>query len=146
MRSAAFAKGFVAAWGKSTQYFKDNSVLVGEVLKRLFTHKIPVSQLMGPVGIARAAGEVTEMRGWLPKFSLASQISMQLGILNLLPFPILDGGMILFLIIESVMRHEINLKIKERIYTAAFVIIVAFIVFTVFNDMSKLPLFQHLKP
>jgi regulator of sigma E protease len=137
---------FVAAWGKSAGFFHNNSLLVGEVLQRLFSHRLSVSQLMGPVGIARAAGEVTEMRGWLPKFSLAAQISLQLGILNLLPFPILDGGMILFLIIESVMRHDINHAIKERIYTAAFVIIVAFFVFTVFNDVSKLPLFTHVKP
>jgi regulator of sigma E protease len=137
---------FVAAWGKSAGFFKDNSVLVGEVLQRLFTHRLSVSQLMGPVGIARAAGEVTEMKGWLPKFTLAGQISLQLGILNLLPFPILDGGMILFLLVESALRRDISLAIKERIYTAAFVVIVAFIVFTVFNDVSKLPLFMHGKP
>ncbi len=137
---------FAAAWGKSAGFFKDNSLLVGEVLQRLFTHRISVSQLMGPVGIARAAGEVTEMKGWLPKFTLAGQISLQLGILNLLPFPILDGGMILFLLIESAMRRDISHAIKERIYTAAFVVIVAFIVFTVFNDVSKLPLFMHSKP
>ncbi len=137
---------FVAAWGKSTGFFEDNSLLVGEVLQRLFTHRLSVSQLMGPVGIARAAGEVTEMKGWFPKFTLAAQISLQLGILNLLPFPILDGGMILFLIIESAMRHDINHAIKERIFTVAFFIIVAFLVFTVFNDVSKLSLFSHFKP
>jgi hypothetical protein len=53
----------------------------------------------------------------MPKFGLASEISLQLGILNLLPFPILDGGMILLLLIESVLRHDISLAIKERIYT-----------------------------
>jgi len=136
----------VPAWDKSVGFFKNNSVLVGEVLQRLFTHKLSVSQLMGPVGIARAAGEVAETKGWIWKFELASQISLQLGILNLLPFPILDGGMILILIIESAIRHDINLAIKERIYTAAFVVLVAFIVFTIFNDVSKLPLFMHLKP
>ena len=137
---------FVAAWGKAAGFFKDNSLLVGEVLERLFTHRLSVSQLMGPVGIARAAGEVTEMKGWLPKFTLAAQISLQLGILNLLPFPILDGGMILFLLIESVIRRDISLAIKERIYTAAFVVIVAFMVFTIFNDVSRLPVFVHIKP
>ncbi len=54
--------------------------------------------------------------------------------------------MILFLLIESAIRRDISLAIKERIYTAAFVVIVAFIVFTVFNDVSKLPLFTHVKP
>ncbi|HEY9125809.1 MAG TPA: site-2 protease family protein, partial [Acidobacteriaceae bacterium] len=75
-----------------------------------------------------------------------AQISLQLGMLNLLPFPILDGGMILFLIIESVLRHDINLMIKERIYQAAFVVLVVFFVVILFSDVTKLPLFAHVKP
>jgi regulator of sigma E protease len=99
---------------------------------------------MGPVGIAQAAGEVAETEGWQPKFQLASEISLQLGILNLLPFPILDGGMILLLLIESVLRHDISLVIKERIYTAAFVVLMAFVAFTIFNDVSRLQLFTRV--
>jgi len=135
-----------AAISSSAGFFKNNSLLVGEVLQRLFTHKLSVTQMMGPVGIAQAAGEAAEMNGWLPKFGLAAEISLQLGILNLLPFPILDGGTIFLLLIESGLRHDISLAIKERIYTAAFVVLVAFIAFTVFNDVSKLPLFMHVKP
>jgi regulator of sigma E protease len=135
-----------AAWSKSEIFFKNNALLVAEVLQRLFTHRISVSQLMGPVGIARAAGEAAEMNGWLPKFGLAGEISLQLGILNLLPFPILDGGMILLLLIESALRHDISLAIKERIYQAAFVVLTAFFVFVLYNDVSKLGLFPHFKP
>ncbi len=136
----------VSAAGKSLGYFRDNSLLVGEVLDRLFTHRLSVTQMMGPVGIAKAAGEAAQMNGWYPKFGLASEISLQLGMLNLLPFPILDGGMILLLLIESLLRHDISLAIKERIYTAAFVVLMAFIAFTIFNDVSKLQLFMHAKP
>jgi regulator of sigma E protease len=135
-----------SAWSKSLAFFKNNTLLVAEVLQRLFTHRLSVSQLMGPVGIARAAGEAAEMNGWLPKFDLAGEISLQLGILNLLPFPILDGGMILLLLIESALRHDISLVIKERIYQAAFVVLTAFFVFVLFNDVSKLGLFTHFKP
>jgi regulator of sigma E protease len=137
---------FTAAWKKSFVYFKNNSTLVAEVLQRLFTRRLSVSQLMGPVGIAQVAGEVAQMDGWFPKFNLASQISLQLGILNLLPFPILDGGMILMLLIESAMRHDISLAIKERVYTAAFVVLIAFFAFVLFNDVSRLGLFTHFKP
>ncbi len=129
---------------KSLGFFKTNALLVGEILDRLFTHRLSVKQMMGPVGIAQAAGEVAEMDGWQPKFQLASEISLQLGILNLLPFPILDGGMILLLLIESVLRHDISLVIKERIYTAAFVVLMAFVAFTIFNDVSRLQLFTHV--
>lgn len=135
-----------AAWKKSLAFCKDNSLLVVDVLERLFTHKVSVSQLMGPVGIARAAGQAAEMRGWLPKFGLAGEISLNLGILNLLPFPILDGGMIMLLLIESLMRHDISIAVKERVYQAAFVVLMVFFVFIIFNDVSKLPMFTHVKP
>ena len=137
---------FVSAAGKSLSFFKNNSLLVGEVLNRLFTHRLSVTQMMGPVGIAKAAGEAAQMDGWYPKFGLASEISLQLGILNLMPFPILDGGMILLLLIESVLRQDISMTIKERIYQAAFVVLMAFIAFTIVNDVSKLQLFTHVKP
>jgi regulator of sigma E protease len=137
---------FVAAWKKSGAFFKNNSLIVAEVLDRLFTHRLSVSQLMGPVGIAQAAGEAAETKDWLSKFGLASMISLQLGILNLMPFPILDGGMILLLMIESLLRHDISLVIKERIYTAAFVVLIAFFAFVLFNDVSRLGLFAHIKP
>jgi regulator of sigma E protease len=134
------------AVSKAGGFCRDNSTLVMEVLKRLFTRKVSVSQLQGPVGIARMAGEAAEMKGWYPKFDLSAEISLQLGILNLLPFPILDGGMILFLVIESALRHDINMVLKERILQAAFVVLMVFFVFIIFSDVSKLPMFTHLKP
>ena len=131
---------------KSLDFCADKSFVIVEVLQRLLTHKVSISQLQGPVGIARAAGDAAETRGWLPKFGLAGMISLNLGILNLLPFPILDGGMIFLLLIESVLRHDINLNVKERIYLAAFVVIIAFFAFILFNDVTRLPIFEHLKP
>ena len=135
-----------ASMSKSVKFCAENSLVIVKVLKGIFTRRVAVSQLSGPVGIARMAGEAAETKGWWSKFGLAGQISLNLGILNLLPFPILDGGMILLLLIESALRHDISLAIKERILTAAFVVLVAFIAFTVFNDVTKLPVFTHLKP
>ncbi len=130
---------------KSTAFCADNSTLIVEVLGRIFTRKVAVSQLAGPVGIARMAGQAAEMNGWMPKFGLAAAISLNLGILNLLPFPILDGGGIFLLLIESVMRRDISVNVKERILSAAAVMIIVFIVFTVINDVIRLPIFAHLK-
>jgi regulator of sigma E protease len=72
-------------------------------------------------------------------------LSLNLGILNLLPFPILDGGMILFLLIESVIRRDISINVKERIYQGAFILLVAFGVLIIFNDFARMPFFMHLK-
>jgi regulator of sigma E protease len=137
---------FDQALQKSTAFCVDNSTMIFDVLGGIFTHKISVSQLSGPVGIARMAGDAAETRGWLPKFVLAAGISLNLGILNLMPFPILDGGLILLLTIESVIRRDINIDVKERIYQAAFVVLLVFTAFIIVSDVSKLPLFTHLKP
>jgi regulator of sigma E protease len=134
------------AINKSTQFCVDNSTLLLQVLKRVAVHKIAASSaLAGPLGIARAAGDVAETRGWIYKFNLAAQISISLGIINLLPFPILDGGMILFLLIEGALRREISMNIKERIYQGAFVVLVSLFVFLTYNDVVKM-FFTHLKP
>ncbi|MGA3161780.1 MAG: RIP metalloprotease RseP [Terracidiphilus sp.] len=131
---------------ESKDFCVDNSTLILDVLGRLLTHKVSVSQLSGPVGIARVAGDAAETKGWFYKFWLAAAISINLGILNLLPFPILDGGSILFLLIESLLRRSISINVKERIYQAAFVLLITLFVVITFNDIAKLPFFTHLKP
>ena len=137
---------FSKAVSESSAFCADSSLLIVNVLEKVLTHKVSVKQLSGPVGIAVAAGQAAQDKYWSAKFGLAAGISLNLGILNLLPFPILDGGLILLLLIESIMRRDISLIVKERIYQAAFVVLVAFFAFIMFNDFSKLQMFSHLKP
>jgi regulator of sigma E protease len=129
---------FLAAVDKADSFCVENSTVILDALGRILTRKVSITQLSGPVGIARMAGQAAEMNGYLPKFGLAAAISLNLGILNLLPFPILDGGLILLLAIESGIRRDINTLVKERIYQAAFVMLVAFAAFVIFNDITKL--------
>jgi regulator of sigma E protease len=131
---------------KAGQFCANGSTLILQMLERIATHQVSAKQLTGPVGIAQIAGEAAETKGWYSKFYLAGEISLNLGILNLMPFPILDGGMILLLMIESALRHDISLMVKERIYQAAFVVLMMFFAFVIFNDVTKLPIFTHLKP
>ncbi|MGC2613093.1 MAG: RIP metalloprotease RseP [Terracidiphilus sp.] len=131
---------------ESRDFCAENSLLIVNVLKKVLTHQVSVKQLSGPVGIAVAAGQAVKEPYWSAKFGLAAGISLNLGILNLLPFPILDGGLILLLLIESIMRRDISMMVKERIYQAAFVVLIAFTAFIMFNDFSKLQIFSHLKP
>jgi regulator of sigma E protease len=137
---------FSSAVGESRDFCAENSLLIVNVLEKLLTHQVSVKQLSGPVGIAVAAGQAVKEPYWSAKFGLAASISLNLGIFNLLPFPILDGGMLLLLLIESIMRRDISMIVKERIYQAAFVVLVAFFAFIMFNDVSKLQMFNHLKP
>jgi regulator of sigma E protease len=102
--------------------------------------------MSGPIGIARQSGEMAQQAGWLPLMAFMSLISLNLGLFNLFPFPILDGGMILMLLVEGLMRRDISQPIKERIYQAAFVCLILFAGIVIFNDVMKaLPgLAKHL--
>jgi len=121
------------------------STLILDVLHRVVTHRMSVRTLSGPVGIARETGHIVAMPGWSPLLSEMSSISLNLGILNLLPIPILDGGVIFFLLIESIIRRDLNEQFKERIYQTAFVFLILMTVFVLFNDLSKIPAITKLK-
>jgi regulator of sigma E protease len=135
-------KAMAASW----QFNKKGSLLIVEVLKRLFTRQVSVKSLQSPIGIGQQIHQAAQMPGWMPLIGLMSYISLNLGIFNLLPIPILDGGMIFFLIIETIMRRDVNQQLKERLYQVAFVCILAFFAFVIFNDITRLNLFTKLKP
>jgi len=133
------------AFSKSVSECVKESTMLMDVLRRVVTHQMSARTLSGPVGIARQTGYVASMPGWSPMMAWTAFISVQLAILNLLPIPILDGGMILFLLIESVMRRDMNEKLKERVYQTAFVFFILLMVFVLFNDLSKIPSIARLK-
>lgn len=131
-----------------SQSVRDNvkgSTLIVDVLHRVLTGRMSARTMSGPVGIARQTGHIVAMPGWSPLLSEMSLISLNLGILNLMPIPLLDGGVILFLLIESVMRRDLNETFKERVYQAAVVFLVLVMAFGLFNDISKLPAIVRLK-
>ncbi|HLJ78154.1 MAG TPA: RIP metalloprotease RseP [Acidobacteriaceae bacterium] len=132
---------------QSVSYNLRNSGYILDILGRLFSrHGAVMQQLSGPIGIARATGEAAEAHGWEPLVGLTALISLNLGIMNLLPIPILDGGTILFLLIEGALRRELKQEFKERVYQVAFVMLILFFAFVMVNDVSKLNLFSKLKP
>jgi regulator of sigma E protease len=131
---------------RSVSYNLRYSGYILDILHRMFTHHGAVmQQLSGPIGMARMTGEAAE-HGWEPVIGLTALISLNLGIMNLLPIPILDGGMILLLCIEGVMRRDLKQEFKERVYQVAFVMLILVFAFIMVNDVSKLNLFSKLKP
>jgi regulator of sigma E protease len=121
----------------SLQENKKYSLLLLELAKKLVEGKVSPRMVSGPIGIAQEAGYAAQQKGWTPLLALTSGISLNLGVFNLLPIPILDGGVIFFLLIESLMGHDISLRIKERVYQAAFVFLVLFAVMVIYNDLVK---------
>ncbi len=137
---------FAQAFAESIKFNKKNASLIFEVLHGMFTRQVSMRSVSGPIGIGQQVHEAVGMPGWMPIIGIMAYISLNLGIFNLLPIPILDGGMILFLAIESVIRRDVDQTIKERVYQVAFVCLVVFAAFVIFNDITKLGIFTKLKP
>jgi regulator of sigma E protease len=129
---------FGPALDKSLEENRANALLILRLVKKMVQHKMPLKSIEGPIRIGQAAGEAARSKGWTPLMGLTAAISLNLGIFNLLPIPILDGGVILFLLIEGLMRRDISMNIKERVYQAAFVFLVLFAVMVIVNDLMKI--------
>jgi regulator of sigma E protease len=128
---------FAQALSLSLDQNKKYSLLILELAKKIVERKVSLKAVSGPIGIAQDAGYAAQQKGWTPLMELTAGISLNLGIFNLLPIPILDGGVILFLLIEGLMRRDVSLRIKERVYQAAFVFLVLFAVMVIYNDLMK---------
>jgi regulator of sigma E protease len=128
---------FAEALNLSLHENRQNALLILELVKKMAQRKISMKSIEGPIRIGQAAGEAARRKGWTPLMGLTAAISLNLGIFNLLPIPILDGGVILFLLIEGLMRRDISMNIKERVYQAAFVFLVIFAVMVIYNDLMK---------
>jgi regulator of sigma E protease len=107
------------------------------VVGRLLSGKASLKQMYGPVGISRAAGQAAH-KGSLAIISLMVLISVNLGILNLLPIPILDGGHILLLAIEGGIRRDLSLAFKERFVQVGLVFLLVVFAIVMYNDVVRL--------
>jgi len=103
-------------------------------ISRLVRGNGSMKELSGPISIARISGEMFR-RGWLSMVGLMAMISLQLGIMNLLPIPVLDGGHIFILLIEGVARRDFSLQVKERIQQLGFAVLAAIMLVVIYNDV-----------
>jgi regulator of sigma E protease len=115
----------------------ESTVLIGRTLKGLFKRETPVKTLMGPISIASMAGTAAQL-GWLSLFNLMSMISLNLGLLNLMPVPVLDGGHIAILGVEGLARRDLSIKVKERILMVGAALIMLLMVTVIYNDVLRL--------
>jgi regulator of sigma E protease len=129
--------GPMEAFKKSIQSNKENAVLIFQVIGRLLRREASLKQLDGPVGIVAVSGQAYQA-GFATLLTFMALISLNLGVLNILPIPILDGGVILLLVIESLMGRDLSLRMKERIVQASFVFLLMLTVIVLYNDVVKL--------
>jgi len=109
---------------------------IGSVLVGLFNGKVSVHDLAGPVGIVQLSGEAAKS-GPMTLLELTAAISLNLGLLNLLPIPILDGGHVLMLAIEGLLRRELSLTFKERFVQVGLVFLLSIFAFVMYSDILR---------
>ncbi|HZD94740.1 MAG TPA: RIP metalloprotease RseP [Candidatus Sulfotelmatobacter sp.] len=127
---------FTAAVHAASVECKKNSTLIFRLLGQLVSGKGSIKQFGGPVMIAEESGRAAQL-GFVVLLQFMTLISLNLAIFNLLPIPILDGGLMLMLLVEGIMRRDIKQQIKERVYQAAFVFLVLFAAVVIYNDIAK---------
>ncbi|MGB2713457.1 MAG: RIP metalloprotease RseP [Vicinamibacterales bacterium] len=123
----------------------DWTKLIVKTLVGLFTRDTSVKQLMGPVAIADLSGTAAE-QGWIPLFNLLAMISLNLGLLNLMPIPVLDGGHIAILALEGLSRRDFSMKVKEKMLFAGFVLLLTLMVTVIYNDLTRVQWIERLMP
>lgn len=130
-------KGFIPsvkyAFNEECAIFKQMFVVLGN----LFTGGVKVSQLSGPVGILSIVDQ-TKQVGFAALLSLTALLSVNVGVINLLPFPAFDGGRILFLIIEKIKGSPVDAKVENTIHSIGFVLLILLMIYVTFNDILKL--------
>ncbi len=143
--TTSYTPGAVEALGLSVRRNVQTAGLILRTLGELFTGQASPKQLMGPVGIAQLSG-ASARQGWVELFALMASISLNLGLLNLLPIPVLDGGHMAIMGMEAIARRDFSLAMKERMLFAGFVVIMALMVTVIYNDLTRVTWIERLMP
>jgi regulator of sigma E protease len=114
-----------------------DTVRIVDTIHGLIRGQTPMRQLMGPVAIAQLSGSAAQL-GWTYLFELMAMISLNLGLINLLPVPVMDGGQIAILGFEGLIRRDLSLRVKERILIAGAALIVMLMATVIYNDVVRL--------
>ena len=101
---------------------------------------------MGPVAIAGLSGERRSRSAGFRSSRLMAMISLNLGLLNLMPIPVLDGGHIAILALEGVSRRDFSMKVKEKMLLAGFVLLLMLMVTVIYNDLMRIQWIERFVP
>ena len=129
-------RSFIQAVSKGVYETYNLSIKTLQFIGKMLTGNMGAENLSGPIGIAQMAGN-TAQAGLLPFMYLMALLSISLGVLNLLPIPVLDGGQLTLLGIEALRGKPLSEKSENYIYTSGAVLVGALMIFAIFNDVSR---------
>ncbi len=127
---------FPDAFRESFRENKKGAMMIYRFLQGIVERRMSAKNITGPIGIAQLSGDAAR-EGPSMFLSLMSMVSLNLAIFNLLPIPILDGGVILLLLIEMAMQRDLSLTVKEAVFKVGFVFIMLIVALVLFNDISR---------
>ena len=134
--------GLSEAVAKSIKRNYELTLLIFSIVGKIISGHTSLQALSGPIEIAHFSGKAAAM-GAVPLMELMALISLNLGILNLFPIPILDGGVIALLVFEGLRGRDLSVGVKERISQMGFVLLILLMAIVIYNDLSKnLPIFE----
>jgi regulator of sigma E protease len=125
-----------AALNESVSENAKGATMIGKFLQGMVQRRMSPKNLTGPIGMIELSGDAAR-EGPSAFLGLMSMVSLNLAIFNLLPIPILDGGMILMLLVEMVMHRDLSLTVKEAVFKVGFVFIMLVVAFVLYNDISR---------
>jgi regulator of sigma E protease len=128
---------FTEALNESVRQNVKGATLIYQFLRAMVEQRASAKSLTGPIGIAQLSGEAAR-EGMDAYIMLMSMVSLNLAIFNLLPIPILDGGVIVMLLVEMLMRRDLSMRVKEAVFKLGFVFIMVLVAFVLYNDISKI--------
>lgn len=128
---------FNEAWHKGVTETVDLSLFVLDSIKKLLTGQISAKNVNGPVTIAQVAG-ATASHGWVDFVNFLAFLSITLGVMNLLPIPVLDGGHLFFYGIEVVKGRPVSEKTQQFGYSVGFIVIICLMILGLYNDIANL--------
>ena len=126
----------VQAISKGSYETYNLSIKTLQFIGKMITGNMGAENLSGPIGIAQMAGN-TAQAGLLPFIYLMALLSISLGVLNLLPIPVLDGGQLTLLGIEAIRGKPLSDKVENFVYSAGAAMVIFLMIFAVFNDVSR---------
>jgi regulator of sigma E protease len=125
-----------AALRESLHENAKGAMMIGQFLKGVVERRMSPKNITGPIGMIQISGDAAR-EGPSAFLGLMAMVSLNLAIFNLLPIPILDGGVILLLLVEMVMQRDLSLNVKEAVFKVGFVFIMLVVAFVLYNDISK---------
>ncbi len=136
-KSNLIERGFLISFEYAINTTKSLFNLMFATIKSLFLGNVSVNDLSGPVGIYTIVDSQSK-EGFNNILNLIAFLSVNVGVINLLPFPAFDGGRVLFLIIEKIIRKPIPPRIENTIHSIGFFLLIALMIYVTFNDVFKL--------